>query len=98
MKKLPKIYQNEININRKNNKDMCVVEEIESIRNSGQNVEDVLKKVYAGLGSKYNTKVIIETNNNVYDTSLIFKSKDELITKENAIIKVKDIKKITIKK
>ena len=68
MKKLPKIYQNEINIKKKNNKEMCVVE------------------------------VIIETNNNVYDTSLIFKGKNELITKENAVIKVKDIRKITIKK
>ena len=75
---------------------MCVVEEINT-RRSNQDVREVLKHVYAGLGNKYNTKVRIETNDNVYETSLIYKSKDELITKENALIRVEDIKNITIK-
>ena len=98
MKKLPKIYQNEINIKKKNNKEMCIVEEVSEVKPSKEKIEDMLKNVYAGLGNKYNTRVIIETDNNVYDTSLIFKGKNELITKENAVIKVKDIRKITIKK
>ncbi len=95
MQKLPKIYHVE-NKRPSTNKEMCVVEEVAN--RSTTSVEETLKKVYAGLGSKYNTNIIIETKDNVYNTSLIYKSKDELITKENATIKVKDIINITIKK
>lgn len=95
MQNLPKIYQN-INIkNIPNNKEMCVVEDRCT---SNESIRDTLKKVYAGLGEKYNTKVRIETDNNVYDTTLIYKSEDRLITRENSVIDVKDIRNITIKK
>lgn len=94
MRRLPKIYHS--NNNKVNtNKEMCVVEEIETL---DENVQEILQKVYAGLGNNYNTNVYIETKDNVYNTSLIYKSKDQLITKDNAVIKVADIKKIIIKK
>lgn len=91
MEKTPKLYQNKFDKIINNNKNMCVVQE------SNEDIRDVLKYVYAGLG-RYNTKVIIETDTNVYDTSLIYKSKDMLITKENSIIPISKIKRITIKK
>lgn len=91
MEKTPKLYQNKFDKIINNNKNMCVVEE------SNEDIRDVLKYVYAGLG-RYNTKVIIETDTNIYDTSLIYKSKDMLITKENSIIPISKIKRITIKK
>lgn len=93
MEKMPKLYQNKFDKAINNNKNMCVVEE-----EKNEDVISVLKNVYAGLGNKYNTKVIIETFNNVYDTSLIYKSKEMLITKENSIIPISQIKRITIKK
>ena len=96
MNKLPRIYHTNANKIVGNNKKMCVVEDISNTESS-EDVQKVLSKVYAGLG-KYNTKVIIETHHNVYDTSLIYKGRNELITKDNVIIKVDDIKKITIKK
>ncbi len=91
MEKTPKLYQNKFDKIINNNRNMCVVEE------NNEDVRDVLKYVYAGLG-KYNTKVEIETYSNVYNTSLIYKSKDMVITKENNIIPVNEIKRITIKK
>jgi len=94
MKKLPKIYHSSINKKINNNKEMCVVEE----KSNSEKVEDVLKKVYVGLGRKYNTKVLIETKDKTYFTTLISKSNEEIITEENKIIKIKDIRNITIKK
>lgn len=90
MEKIPKLYQNKFDKVINNNKNMCVVEEYNNVRES-------LKNIYAGLG-RYNPKVIIETIDKVYDTSLIYKSNDMIITKENTIIPVKEIKRITIKK
>lgn len=97
MKKVPKVFRNEINKTINNNKRMCYVED-ENSEVHNKEVLDTLSHVYAGLGRKYNTKVLIETKTNVYDTTLIAKNKEELITQENAVIKVKDIRKITIKK
>lgn len=91
MEKIPKLYQNKFDKIINNNKNMCIVEE------SNEDIRDTLKNIYTGLG-KYNTKVQIETYSNVYDTSIIYKSNDMIITKENNIIPVKDIKRITIKK
>ncbi len=90
MEKIPKLYQNKFDKVINNNKNMCVVEEYNNVRES-------LKNIYAGLG-RYNPKVIIETIDKVYDTSLIYKSNDMIITKENTIIPIKEIKRITIKK
>lgn len=94
MKKLPKIYKNEDINTIDNNKKVCKVEEI----NSFNNVSDTLKYIRTGLGEEYNTEVIIETINNTYDTSLITKTKDYVITKDNELINIKDIKNIIIKK
>ena len=91
MEKIPKLYQNKFDKVINNNKNMCVVEE------DNTNVRESLKNIYAGLG-RYNPKVIIETYTNVYDTSLIYKSSDMVITKENNIIPINEIKRITIKK
>lgn len=98
MRKLPKIYRNDISKRINNNRQMCYVEEIEDIRTSQKEIEEKLSKVFAGLGQAYNTRLIIETENKIYDTSLVAKSKEELITIDNETIKIKDIKNLTIKK
>ena len=98
LKKLPKIYQNDINKKISNNKVMCYVEEVEDININKEKVEDTLSHVFAGLGHVYNTRVIIETKDKTYDTSLISKNKKELITIDNDVIKIDDIKKIKIVK
>jgi len=96
--KLPKIYKNEIKKKINNNKEMCYVEERTSNFQDRKEVENTLKNVFAGLGKPYNTKVIIKTKDKEYDTSLISKNKEEVITLENKIIKIEEIEEITIKK
>lgn len=98
MNKLPKIYKNEIRKKINNNKEMCYVEEKKGLIQDKKQIEDTLKNVFAGLGKPYNTKVIIKTKDNEYDTSLISKNKEEVITLENKIIKINEIEEITIKK
>ena len=94
MNNLPKIYQS---LNRsyiKNNKDMCIVEEQETINN---NIEDTLRNVHTGLGI-YNTRVLIKTNDRSYDTKIISKGNKDILTENNNLIPIKDIVDIKIKK
>lgn len=97
MNKLPNLYKNKFNKKINNNKEICYVEEISNY-NKLSNIENTLRNVQTGLGSDYNTRVIIETNDKVYDTTLVYKTKNEVITEENNIININDIKNIEIKK
>lgn len=96
MKKLPNIYKNEINKNIKNNKTVCHLSESrEPIQKD--NIQEILNKIFNGLGYSYNIPVIIETINKNYQTSLIARTNNNIITLDNEVIPIADIKKITIK-
>ena len=94
MKKLPNISQRSIIKKINTNKEMCIVEE--SNKYSKEDITGILNDVYAGLG-EYNTRVIIETENKTFDTTLIYKDSKKIITEDNTLIKIDDIKKIIIK-
>ncbi len=94
MKKLPNISQRSIIKKINTNKEMCIVEE--SNKYSEEDITGILNDVYAGLG-EYNTRVIIETENKTFDTTLIYKDSKKIITEDNTLIKIDDIKKIIIK-
>ena len=94
MKKLPNIPQRSIIKKINTNKEMCIVEE--SNKYSEEDITGILNDVYAGLG-EYNTRVIIETENKTFDTTLIYKDSKKIITEDNTLIKIDDIKKIIIK-
>ena len=98
MKKLPNIYQNDIKRKINNNKEMCYVEEVEDLNTNKEEVKKTLSRVFAGLGHIYNTRVIIETKDKTYYRCLVSKNKRELITINNEVIKIGDIKRIKIKK
>lgn len=91
MKKLPKIYQNKIDKNIHNNK------EIDYVKESNKNIKEVLNIIFNGEGYSYNKEVIIETNNKVYDTYIITRTKNNIVTLEDEIININDIKDIIIK-
>ncbi len=93
MNNLPKIYQGK-NTYRKNNKEMCVVEEVDEVNN---NVEETLRSIHTGLGP-YNTRVLIKTEDRVYDTKIISKGNNEVLTESNNLIPIKNIIDIKIKK
>ena len=92
MKRLPKIYKNN-DINPKdNNKKICHLKE-EIINNK----EDILNEIFNGLSHPYNTKVLIKTNNKIYETYLVSKTKKNIITLDNEIIPIDSILNIEIK-
>ncbi|MBQ2640225.1 MAG: hypothetical protein IJF92_05665 [Bacilli bacterium] len=93
MKKLPKIYQNNINKNINNNKRITYVNNKDNIFS----VKNTLDKIFTGVGYSYNIPVIIETNDKVYDTSIVTRTKRNIFTLDNDVIKIEDINNIIIK-
>lgn len=97
MKKLPKIYQNSINKTIKNNKTVCYLKN-EDIRYSSNNLEDTLNTIFNGMGYAYNIPVTITTKYKTYNTSLISKTKNNIVTLDNDIIPIIDIIDLKINK
>ena len=96
IKKLPKIYQNEINKKITNNKKICYLNNKEQIPK--KNIDDVLNEIFNGLGYSYNIPVIITTKNKIYNTSILSKTKNNIITLDNDIININNVIDIEIKK
>ena len=63
MKKLPKVFQNEISKNINNNKKVCYLKEenknISDPITSNQTITDTLDEIFSGLGYSYNIPVIM---------------------------------------
>lgn len=100
MKKLPKIYHEDINKKIKNNKEVTYIKNSNTNTNSvnvgvqEESVDEVLKKVFSGIGYSFNIPLRIETTSKVYETSLIGKSRDYLITFDNDTIPLSEVKRI----
>ena len=97
MKKLPKIYQTDILKEINNNKKSCYVS-IEPIEINTDTQEITLDEIFSGLGYSYNIPLIIMTSNAKYQTSLIAKTKKNLITIDNEIIPISEVISIKRKK
>lgn len=98
MKKLPKIYQTEFNKQINNNRHSCYVEN-EPLRLNEDYIQDkneVLDEIFSGIGYSYNIPIIIKTKNKTYDTSLIARTKYNVVTLDNDVISLNEI--ISIKK
>ena len=93
MKKLSPIYKNIITKKIGHNK------EIERISKStiNHNKYDTLKEIFNGNGFAFNKDVLITTKDKIYDTSLISKNSNYVLTIDNDMINIKDIIDITIK-
>ena len=111
MKKLPKVFQNELKKTIKNNKEVCYLkneetksEQIkiknkkEETLNNIQNITEILNKIFNGIGYSYNIPLEIKTNDKIYNTSLIAKTSNNLITIDNEIIPISNIICINYKK
>lgn len=93
MKKLPKIYQNNITKRINNNKMVSYVANIKE-----NNIEKELNNVFSGYGYSYNIPLIIKTQNKTYDTSLVLKTNNYVVTLDNEIIPISNITSIIRKK
>ena len=92
MKKLSPIYKNIITKKIGHNK------EIERVSKSTiNNKYDVLKEIFNGNGFAFNKDVLITTKDKIYDTSLISKNNNYVLTIDNDKININDIIDITIK-
>lgn len=97
MKKLPKIYQNEITKNINNNKKYCYLEEERSIpsekveKMNSISVKEELDNIFSGFGYSYNIPIIIKTSSKEYKTSLVSRTKNNVVTIENEIIPITEI-------
>jgi len=97
MKKLPKIYKNEINKIINNNKEYCYLKN-ESNSDNTISIEEKLDMIFHGMGYPYNKKVEIITKDRNYQTSLITRTRNNIITLDNKTIPIKDIISLDIKK
>lgn len=99
MKKLPKIYQGEFTKKINNNKNTCYLDLNEKTIKPPQantTILETITEIFSGLGHAYNIPVTITTKDQVYETSLIAKTKKYVVTLDNETIPIEDI--ITIEK
>ena len=98
MKKLPKIYQNEITKSIKNNKTVFRFknEETNSSLEEDKTITDTIEEIFNGIGYSYNIPVTIMTKEKTYKTTLVSKTKNNIVTIDNEVIPIKEI--ITLEK
>lgn len=90
MKKLPNIYHNENIHYKNNNKDYCIFKNSSTIIEE-QSIKNKINKIFRELKPFYNIPVIIKTKDKLYDTVLISRTRDNVITKNKEIIPIKNI-------
>lgn len=99
MKKLPELYKNNINKKINNNKKICYLnKKTEEIKDTtdNKNISETLDEIFNGIGYSYNIQVIIETNDSKYETSLIARTKNNIITIDNEVIPINKINNLKI--
>lgn len=95
MKKLPKLYKNNFSKPMKNNKEICYLNREEPLEDK-KTVEESLSELFSGMGYSYNIPVSIMTKNKTYNTSIVTRTKQAVLTLENDLIPLKDILDIKI--
>ena len=96
--KKERLYINKINKRIDNNQNYCDVnnEEVAVVKNSDNklSVDEKLKKLFNTNGYIFNIDVKIITTSKTYNTKIAGKVGNNIITLDNDIINVKDIKDI----
>ena len=96
MKKLPELYKNLNSKPKDNNKKVYYMEN--DIRSAEKNIiEKEIENIFNTLGYSYNIPVEIKTTKEVYHTSLVSKTKENVLTLDNQNIPIKEIIQITRK-
>lgn len=97
MKKLPEIYKNQNTKLIDNNKKVYYMKKEENRSMIKNTIEEQLDNIFHGLGYSYNIPVEIITKNETYHTSLVTKTKENVVTIDNQVIPISDIISITKK-
>lgn len=96
MKKLPDLYKSAINKSIHNNKEVCYLKNVEE--KPKESIEKTINQIFNGIGYSYNIPVTIVTDLKVYNTSLIAKIRNNVVTLDNEVINIDDIRNIEIKR
>ena len=97
MKKLPELYKNQNAKLIDNNKKVYYMRKEENRSITKNTVEEQLDNIFNTLGYSYNIPVEIITKNETYHTSLVTKTKGNVVTIDNHIIPISDTISITKK-
>lgn len=97
MKKLPELYKNHNIKPIDNNKKVYYMKNQDMRKSSNASVEEELDSIFHGLGYSYNIPVELVTTKKTYHTSLVTKTKENVVTIDNIIIPISDIISITKK-
>lgn len=92
-----KVFVNKIEKNLKNNQDYCEVVENDDrkvLLNINENIEDKIDRLFNTNGYIFNVDVKIITDNKIYNTKIASRVGNNLITLDNNIIEISDIKDI----
>ena len=95
-KKLPKLFKKNVSKEHLNNKKISFIEK-NTIQNDKSTVEEKLNKLFKSSKYIFNIGVIIKTNRKDYDTKIIGKIKNSIITIDNDEIPIIEIEDIIIK-
>lgn len=99
-KKLPEMFKKNIDKSHLNNKEICYVSKEKVVKSNSDNtetVEEKIKKLFKSSKYVFNIGVIIKTKKKTYDTKVIGKIKNSLITEDNETIPIIEIEDIIIK-
>ena len=100
-KKIPSVFKKNISKEHIHNTRMSYASSNKKINKNtsyeGLTVEDKIKKLFRSTKYVFNIGVIIKTAKKDYDTKIIGKVKNSLITYENDIIPIVEIEDIIIK-
>jgi len=88
-----KVFVNKINDHIGNNQSVCKVNE-DVIIDEKINVEEKLNQLFNTNGYIFNVRVKIITDNKTYDTKIASQVGNSIITLDNDIININDIKDI----
>ncbi len=92
--KKSKIYVNKIDSKIGNNQQSSSVDDRNEVVDNNLSVEDKLDKLFSTNGYIFNIKVKIITNDRSYDTKIASRVGNSLVTLDNDIINISDIRDI----
>jgi len=98
MKKLPKLFTNSFNEKIDNSKEYTTVREkvIEENKLTKYEINKKIDMIFKSKNYIYKVNVLIKFNDKELNTTLIGKTKDNLITLDNKLIKISDIYDINL--
>ena len=98
--KLPKLFKKDVSKEHNTNNKICITSNKEDTVNKKDDVltvEEKIKKLFKSNRYVFNIGVIIKTKKKDYDTKIIGKIKNSLITEKEEVIPIVEIEDIIIK-